>query len=392
MKSAKVGIILAIAVLMTLGLGSAAFAFHAGGVAHCDGCHTMHNSMDGSTAVAHDHGAGGVVGETITEHLMIGSDASSTCLNCHSGSAGSYRVASPDGMNYKAGGDFYWLTVDTPGPRGSVYAGEARGHNIVAADFGFVADITLSVAPNRNAVVPYQSSLLGCESCHDPHGKNASGLPIADSGSYGAVAPTGASVGNYRLLGTTDYDAGSGVTFANPSPIALSAGSSAPDTDAVHNDYGSGMSEWCVNCHSGFDADGSNAHRHPAGNDAHLNGYGDAYNSYRATGNVLPAPDASDSYDRLVPFERGITDVTLLDTTRTDGPSITSNIMCLTCHRAHASAFPEMARWDISSEMLSPEESSILNAEGNKVYYGEDIEVRYGPYQRSLCNKCHLQD
>ena len=25
-----------------------AFAFHDGGVAHCNGCHTMHNSQDGS--------------------------------------------------------------------------------------------------------------------------------------------------------------------------------------------------------------------------------------------------------------------------------------------------------------------------------------------------------
>jgi hypothetical protein len=387
MKAVKLSLIFAVAALMTLGLGSAAFAFHSGGVAHCDGCHTMHNSRDGVYATEHEHGAGGSPGATVTPSLMIGTDASSTCLNCHNGT-GSYHVLSADGSVYSPGGDFFWVTLDTPGPRGSTFLGEGRGHNVVSADFGLVADGTLTVAPNRDAAVPYQASVLGCQSCHDPHGKNASGLPITGSGSYGAVATSGTAVGNYRLLGTNGYDAGSGVTFTNPAPIAMT--NSYGESDSSHVDYGTGMSEWCVNCHSGFDADGSLAHRHPASNDAHLDGFGDVYNRYRATGNVLPAPDSSDSYDRLVPFERGTADVTLLDNTTTMGPDINSNIMCLTCHRAHASAFPDITRWDMTDEILA--DSSIYAAYGAVAYYGDDIETRYGTYQRSLCNKCHVQD
>ena len=391
MKAVKLGMIIAVAALMTLGFGSAAFALHSGGVAHCDACHTMHNSQNGVVYAQHDFPTPGVVGETATPSLLTGTDPSSTCLYCHDGAA-SYHVLSTDGSNYKAGGDFYWLTVDGTLGRHPV-AGEQKGHNIVAADFGLAADVTLTAAPvraNYGGAVAYPSSVLGCESCHDPHGKNADGLPIAESGSYGAVAPTGAAVGNYRLLGSTNYDAGSGVVFDNPSPIAVSAGSSAPDTDAEHNDYGYGMSEWCTNCHMGFDAQGSNAHRHPAGNDAHLNGYGDAYNQYRATGNVLPAPQPADAFDFFVPFERGLTDVTSLSTTRTDGPDINSNIMCLTCHRAHASPFADAGRWDFGEELL--DESPIAEEFGDIVWYGEDIATRYGPYQRSLCNKCHIQD
>jgi len=390
MKAVKLGIIFAVAALMTLGFGSAAFALHSGGVAHCDACHTMHNSQNGTVYDSHGHLTPGVVGESATPHLLTGTDASSTCLYCHDGT-GSYHVNSTDGSNYKAGGDFYWLTVDGTLGRSPV-AGEQKGHNVVAADFGLVADATLTAAPVRANVagaIAYPSSLLGCQSCHDPHGKNADGLPIASSGSYGAVAPTGAAVGNFRLLGSTNYVAGGGVVFTNPSPIARSASSSAPDTDTVHNDYGSGMSEWCTNCHVGFDADGSNAHRHPASNDAHLNGYGDAYNSYRATGNVLTVPQPSDAYDRLVPFERGVTDTSLLSTARTDGPDINSNIMCLTCHRAHASAFADAGRWDFGEELL--DESDVATEFGDIVWYGDDIAVRYGPYQRSLCNKCHIQ-
>jgi hypothetical protein len=376
---------------MTLGLGSAALAFHSGGVAHCDGCHTMHNSQNGTVYEEHGHLTPGVVGESATPHLLTGTDPSSTCLNCHDGS-GSYHILSADGSNYKAGGDFYWLTVDGTLGRSPV-AGEQKGHNIVAVDFSLIADATLTAAPvraNLGGAVAYPAGILGCQSCHDPHGESATGLPIASSGSYGAVAPTGAAVGNFRLLGSTGYSPGGGVVFASPSPIALSAGSSAADNDSVHNDYGYGMSEWCANCHQGFTADGSTAHRHPASNDAHLNGYGDAYNSYRATGNVLGTPQPSDAYDFFVPFERGTMDVTTLSTARTDGPDLVSNVMCLTCHRAHASPFADAGRWDFGEELL--DESPIAEEFGDIVWYGEDIATRYGPYQRSLCNKCHIQD
>ena len=36
----------ALAGVLTLALGGTALAFHGGGVAHCDGCHSMHNSPE----------------------------------------------------------------------------------------------------------------------------------------------------------------------------------------------------------------------------------------------------------------------------------------------------------------------------------------------------------
>ena len=102
------------------------------------------------------------------------------------------------------------------------------------------------------------------------------------------------------------------------------------------------------------------------------------------TGNVLT------SFDRLVPFERGITDAfdLALDSSSTVGPDGNSNIMCLTCHRAHATAFPNALRWE-AEELLA--DSDFVTANPN-AYYGDDITTRYGEFQRSLCNKCHLQD
>ena len=48
------------------------------------------------------------------------------------------------------------------------------------------------------------------------------------------------------------------------------------ETDTNHTDYGSGMSEWCTNCHSGM-ASGL-SHNHPSGNDARLKILADLYN------------------------------------------------------------------------------------------------------------------
>ena len=70
------------------------------------------------------------------------------------------------------GGDFAWLkktmnvtirgTTALDGNRG-----ERHGHNIVAADFGYVADAVLTAAPGGT----YPAANLACSSCHDPHGR-----------------------------------------------------------------------------------------------------------------------------------------------------------------------------------------------------------------------------
>jgi len=139
------------------------------------------------------------------------------------------------------------------------------------------------------------------------------------------------------------------------------------------------------------------SHVHPAGNGDDLGGtIAGNYNSYVATGQPL-AGSAGTAYLALVPFERGTADRTTLDPTSTTGPAGSSNVMCLTCHRAHASAFKNAGRWDFTTELLA--ESHPLATDGGidgddvaAKYYGRDIETDFGPGQRSLCNKCHVQD
>jgi len=393
MKVFKVAFILIAVFAVAIGFSSTADAMHGGGVGHCDACHSMHNSADNPVGVGRD----GPTGATPNNILTKGSDASSTCLNCHKRNGG-YGVLSTDGSNKTSGGDFWWVANDYsyPGRGGSATdPGMNRGHNIIAADYG------LTVVDSDNLTAPggtYASGLLGCTSCHDAHGQVEGGtkegsMPISVSGSYGAEDPTDGSIhGNYRILGDSEYNAGNrdadDYDFTVDAPVAHANGSNGYSVD-----YGSGMSEWCSNCHEFV-----GAAMHVAGSSALLNGFATNYNSYIATGDwVAGGGNSATSNDGIVPFERGEDDGSLLDETSTVGPDSGSNVMCLTCHRAHGSAYSNAGRWDFEAELLA--DSNVLNATDLPATavpnYARGVAVDFdvfGPYQRSFCNKCHAQD
>ncbi|MBE0574975.1 MAG: hypothetical protein IH613_03670 [Desulfuromonadales bacterium] len=366
----KTKILLALVVSVFI-LGGNAFAFHGGGVAHCDGCHSMHNSADNPRT-----------GSALAPSLMKGSDPSSTCLNCHNG-AGGYHINSPNGANKNEGGDFFWVaetSIYDVNVRGTLVPNTPmnQGHNVIAADFTLVEDTTNLVAPGGS----FPSNILGCNSCHDPHGQVGTGTrggsaAISVSGSYGAADPVDGSIhGNYRILEDS---------FAT-APVARANGSSGTSVD-----YGSGMSTWCLGCHTQYSA----SNMHPTADPVPV-----AYNAYKASGNFTGV--VATAKDALVPFERGVTDGSLLNPASTAGVSTgTETVMCLTCHRAHASAFDNALRWDPNHEFLA--DSGILNeatttllSNGAVPYYAlgvaVDIVATYGEWQRSLCNKCHVQD
>jgi hypothetical protein len=391
MKKINLFLGLLAAVLLCLGFGVTAQAFHDGGVAHCDGCHTMHNSEDGVSII--DGGTPGVTGDSLTK----GTDPSSTCLVCHEGS-GSYHILSPTATitNLTPGGDFQWLKKTfTWTVRGNPVTrrGESFGHNVIAADYGLVQDSVLDKAPGGE----FQSAWLACSSCHDPHGKKVDKVgPITESGSYGAQPTATTDVGNYRILADIGYMPGPGVQYNVRPPIART-GRFVPESDAAHTDFGKGMSEWCATCHTKFLAAGKGVHKHPAANTATL-GQGNIaqnYNAYVATGDLTNTADKA--YDFFVPFERQVASTDDLDETTTEGPNNNSNVMCLSCHRAHVSAFPNAGRWDFETEFLvdsHPKDSDAGAVAGDESasYYNNVIATRYNPGQRSLCNKCHIQD
>ncbi len=422
MKTVKFGFIFVSALVLAIGFGSTGHAFHDGGVAYCDGCHTMHNSSGNAKMTVGANAIG-----TANAYLLKGSDQSSTCLNCHGGtgtSPSSYKVATTNAgasvtpAQLTPGGDFGWLkkSYTWTAPRTGSSPGDRHGHNIVATDFGFAADATLATAPGGT----YDATKLACSSCHDPHGKyriidaagttiQSGGAPIHASGSYGELPTAAEAVGVYRLLAGSNYAPKSynAVPFANNSPVAVVPSSynrseTATDTRVA---YGKGMSEWCSNCHTVMHNDSYPSNlRHPAGNGGKLTGAVVAnYNAYKKTGDMTGV--AASSYTSLIPFEKGTTDLAALTTvsTSTTGADTSDNVLCLTCHRAHAAGFKSMSRWNNAAEFLTEggayaDPTTLGNvadgktpAEYQQAMYGRPASA-FATFQRSLCNKCHAKD
>lgn len=415
-------------------LGLPAQAFHNGGVGDCNGCHVMHGEQGEAAPTGGNVADPGI-------YLLRGSDPSSTCLSCHQlpgvgGPTGQY-VSTPaeelQGVAPKQmtpGGDFGWLrrerNFSVAGNRVTI-EGERFGHNIVAKDYGYAADKRVTMAPGG----AFPADRLGCTSCHDPHGKYrrtadgtivTEGFPIVGSGSYRESRdPEGMnSVGSYRLLAGKDYlpkSAGGASAFTHDPPAAVAPlqynrSEALTDTRVA---YGQGVSEWCANCHLAIHGNTANQDgaRHPAGERARLGRIIAAtYNAYVKTGDLRGTE--STSYSSLVPFEEGTADYAILkehavtDGSQGAGADQNSTVSCLTCHRAHASAFVGMTRSNLTSEFVTVADASGLaaydtNASDGRInmgmgvmeqtiaYYGRPA-TRFAPMQRSLCNKCHRMD
>jgi len=411
----------AIAVLLAISPIRPVAAFHSGGVGECTGCHSLHNP-----------GGGGQ-----NPSLLLSDDPSSTCLACHlqagETAPNGHHVVTADAdmpagsppAQLTPGGDFGWLkknyqwnSTEIGGTGQS--SGERHGHSIVASVYGFSADTTLATAPGGT----YPAAELSCTSCHDPHGRyrrlangsiQTSGQPVLNSGSYETSPdPTAdVAVGVYRLLGGKGYARpGMSETFTFDPPAAVSPADynrseSSSDTRVA---YGSGMSEWCLNCHSNYTGSG-NSPGHPAGSLVKMTpGLVANYNAYIASGNLTGTYSAA--YTTMVPIEMGTTDYSILKSTasrdgsKKAGSDTNSNVMCLTCHRAHASAWDQATRWNMKADFLiysgdypGADRSDILTglsqgrtkAETKWAFY-ERPAGNYATYQRSLCNKCHTMD
>jgi predicted CXXCH cytochrome family protein len=175
------------------------------------------------------------------------------------------------------------------------------------------------------------------------------------------------------------------------------------------------MSEWCANCHTAFKntTTGMGTMLHPAGNAAKL---GDAivtnYNSYVKSGDLTGS--VGSAYLSLVPFEEGTGNYTALkahaksDDSQLGGADAAANVACISCHRAHASGFDHMLRFDYGNEFMTladatgtavypSEVSNPAQAQGRSVSvrtaaYYDRAPTKFAAYQRILCNKCHAKD
>ena len=164
------------------------------------------------------------------------------------------------------------------------------------------------------------------------------------------------------------------------------------ETDSKHTVYKSGMTEWCGNCHPDFMSEETTNHVHPVGVDMGST-VAAVYNAYISSDEIIGGVQAT-SYWGLVPFEAVNVDLDAIDTRDyTMGPDGVDQVMCLTCHRSHASAFSDAGRWDFAETFIADsrpdgsEDGATPEDVANKYY-----EYTFEQNQRSLCNKCHIKD
>ena len=322
-----------------LSMNGLSLAFHDRGAARCDGCHIMH---EGSVVPGPDAA------------LLLADSPTDLCLSCHAENYGAVLGADPLlPPTEKGGGNFVFLLEDNlndaPDGLTNPIFGDAAGHSIVAPARGLPPDSRNSVSPGGS----FPSSQLGCTSCHDPHG-NA----------------------NFRLLYGAGPVQGGLAGFPYPAPQAEGIDLAGAESNGNHNAYKGGMSQWCANCHGSYHDGGLSAFEHPSDviTDTDII---TRYNVYEGDANPTGGTAAT-SYLAAVPFEDPGPSTT---TSSTQGPSTTSSVMCLTCHRAHASSAPYAGRWDFNV--------SLLNQDG-VVSGSYPIPDPYdSPTQGSLCAKCH---
>jgi hypothetical protein len=315
-----------------------AAAFHNGGTGRCDGCHISHTDSQ--------------VGE---QYLLIAESPSDVCLVCHSVNAGAVLGADPLAPPAEKGaGNFVFLLEenlnDAPDGMTNPIPGEAAGHSIVAPGRGLYADTRNSLSPGGS----FPAGELGCTSCHDPHGNS-----------------------NFRMLyGIGDVQNGL-ATFGFDAPVADGIGLGSSESPTRHSAYKSGVSDWCANCHGQYHDNGLSAFEHP-GNGNLGTDISNQYNLYDGDDNPTGATFMT-SHLPEVPFEDS---AATHSTGSTAGPSATSKINCLSCHRAHASSAPHAGRWDFNVSLL---------AEDGIVSQSYPIPDPYGsPNQGTLCAKCHF--
>lgn len=324
----------------------------------CVNCHTMHNSQN--VSVMADYGATGKPWKGTGPYNSL---TRGDCLGCHGigtskivtiGASAIPQVYHTAAGADLAGGNFAYIL----GTKGSG-ASDAKGHNVT--DIGD-PESTLTEPPGHHDPndIGVDITCYGNFGCHGIrklpipafkgiHHNNVDGkLDVADTpqnsyrflmGVYGYENTAGTN--KWQNFDSNEHNEYFGAT----SPIDFGGGCSLASCHTGNGVQPTNhtMSMFCATCHQNIHIlekiGGDNSSpftRHPT--DVILPGTGE-YANYNPTGSnqfSVEAPVARDT----VPS--GISAIVNPGT-----PGVTSAIvMCLSCHVAHASNYPDMLRWD----------------------------------------------
>lgn len=317
-----------------IGIVSFIFFFPNGAIAvvsgECSDCHTMHNSQDG-VAVTYELNTEYTGYETVStpKSFLLKSD----CAGCHS-STGTATIVNNTPIvfststfsNPLAGGNFSYVISS---------GNDEKGHNV---DFIKAVDDTLGLNPPGGSSMSSQLTCAGEFGCHGDRtsGNNYTGIKGAHH--------TDDSVLKFGSINESSQGSTAGLSYRFLKGIKGGEDDDweQDDTNASHNAYkgtisGAGdtdtISYLCSNCHGNFHTAVDSPSpwiRHPT--DVALPSRGE-FNAYT-------------SYSMTAPVARGTIPVSGSSATVTPGSDA---VMCLSCHRAHASPYFKILRWDVKS-------------------------------------------
>jgi hypothetical protein len=314
----------------------------------CVNCHTMHNSQNNSPM-------NWDTSSTPNEALLRGS-----CIGCHGQApSGANNIINntPQVLHNAttdlAGGNFAYIT--TSAKRDAADTGATQnsvGHNVI--DLGGTYQETILTSPpgdeNTTGITNANFTCGGVRGCHGDRTQTGSyaavrGAHHANDGvlKFGAISEAGqggTTALSYRFLKgvkggeDSDWQATSETADHNEYKGDTTMGTSSSTYPA--NNTISGL---CAECHGYFHGtttseagSGDPWLRHPTDVSLPSSGEYAAYTTYSLTAPVARTaiPDSPGS-------------------TVTPSGSADDIVMCLSCHRAHASPYYKMMRWDYKS-------------------------------------------
>jgi hypothetical protein len=329
----------------------------------CDNCHTMHNSQDGVAMAT----VGGESGSSANLFLTRGS-----CVGCHAmgtankiellGNTPVPQVLHVDGSGDLAGGNFAYLL----GNKGSG-ASDAKGHNVI--DFSNT-DQALYAPPGgimqsfHNDGYNVNDTELTCSGTNGCHGYRYNSYPeisgIATlSGAHhnnvdGPCDNPATPAKSYRFLnGVKGYEnmneadkwqnassTSHNEYFGQASPVQLgcNTGASSCHTSIGVSPPNNTMSQFCATCHGNF-----HTLKTPTSS-----GIGSSITSPFIRHPTDVALPASGEYAGYTTYNIGapVARTSVQIQPRSDVVPGSDVVMCLSCHAAHATDFPDMLRWD----------------------------------------------
>jgi hypothetical protein len=310
-------------------------------------------------------------------------------------------------------GDFYWSLADSR-------KGHNPGKSLGVQSLMMPSDAVLTVSPGGN----YSTEDWDCTSCHDPHnrfGENVVAWRQLRRKINGIV-----HTGNETVsFGVESYGGNEGPTTSGYEPILSNSRGDIrggannlnyvntradgnplegarlypflAESDTNKNVYRGGFSSFCAVCHGNFH--GGNGESRTANNpNTRVNGawvkhpanvrmneagskYGIASYTVAVTNQQGTNPNPA-GYDWKYPLVQPSNDFTVRKNVASANNPLTaigdSRIMCLTCHKAHATKYENMTRWDTNAH------SFIAN--GQTDFTGQ---ISSGDNPAYGCGKCH---